>query len=175
MNDWGHAQEKSGKQPSQRRMASRTGFPLGFVCLFIFSPVLQAPPDIFLQLFKTQLCVSERRGRHTAGCPLPPLVPLQGPLVALPTGTLSRDQRHCAPGLGTLSPVESRVPCFPTVRPAKPPLAQSGSGLRVQCRPQVQRHRAHHEPLGPSTPLRIKGALADECRPWLSAVSVWSL
>ena len=36
--------------------------------------------------------------------------PLQGPLVALPTGTLSRDQPHCAPGLGTLSPAESRVP-----------------------------------------------------------------
>lgn len=36
--------------------------------------------------------------------------PLQGPLVALPAGTLSRDQHHCAPGLGTLSPAESRVP-----------------------------------------------------------------
>ncbi|KAB0357171.1 hypothetical protein FD754_001327, partial [Muntiacus muntjak] len=46
-----------------------------FACLFIFSPVLQAPPDIFLQLFKIQLCVSECRGEHTASCPLPPLVP----------------------------------------------------------------------------------------------------
>lgn len=56
-------------------MASHTGFPLGFVCLFILSPVLQAPPDIFLQLFKIQLCVSKCRGEHTASCPLPPLVP----------------------------------------------------------------------------------------------------
>ena len=72
--------------------------------------------------------------------------PLQGPLVALPTGTLNRDQRHCAPGLGTLSPVESRVPCFPTVQPPKPLLAQLGSGLRARCRPQVQRPRAHHGP-----------------------------
>lgn len=123
-----------------------TGFPLGFVCLFVFSPVLQAPPDIFLQLLKHNFVFLSVEGdiRLSVLCHL--WSPLQGPLVALPTGTLSRDQHHCAPGLGTLSPVESRVPCFPTVLPPKPPLAQSGSGLRVRRHPQVQRHRAHHGP-----------------------------
>lgn len=126
-----------------------------FACLlFIFSPVLQAPPDIFLQLLKHNFCVSECRGRHTAvwssatsgpHCRAPWLLCPQAPSAGISTTVLL--------AWGTLSPVESRVPCFPTVLPPKPPLAQPGSGLRVRRHPQVQRHRAHHGPAMNHRPL----------------------
>ena len=48
-------------RPSGGWRAAQASHLGSFACLFIFSPVLQAPPDIFLQLFKTQLCLQGKQ------------------------------------------------------------------------------------------------------------------
>lgn len=157
-----------------------TGFPLGFICLFVyFQPCATGSSRHFSTTVKTQLCVSECRGRHTAVCPLPPLVPTAGP----PGCPAHRHPQQgsaplCSwPGHSQPSGVQS--PMLPNSSASQ---ASSGTvRLRSESPTPSSSTEAQstpwpsHEPSGPSTPPRIKGALADECRPWLSAASVWSL
>lgn len=173
----GHAQEKCGNQPSQWRMASRTGFPLGFVCLFILSPVLQAPPDIFLQLFKIQLCVSKCRGEHTASCPLPPLVP-----TARTSGRPAR--RHPQQGSAPLcswsghsQPSGVQSPMIPDSSASQAPtgtvrLSSESPMPSSSTEAQGTPWPSHWAPPYHSG---SKGLWPLECRLWLSAASVWSL
>lgn len=166
-------------RPSGGWRATQASHLGSFACLFIFSPVLQAPPDIFLQLFKTQLCVSECRGRHTAGCPLPPLVPT----ARAPGRPAHRHPQQGSASLcswsGHSQPSGVQSPMLPNSSASQAPAGtvrlRSESPMPSSSTEAQSAPWPSHEPLGPSTPLRINGALADECRPWLSAASMWSL